>query len=73
MADWKTLKSEVIEVGANNFIEVNLKENPDGQELLGISKGWFTPDGDKRYKTNILISLDKVDELTEKIKSVTNK
>ncbi len=66
MSEWKTLKQETIEVGGNNFVEVNLKQPPEGENLLiGISKGWFTDDGQKRYKNNILFSRDKKDELVK--------
>lgn len=72
MSDWKTLKQETVEVGGNNFIEINLKQPPEGDNLLiGISKGWFTENGQKRYKTNILFSLEKKDELIEKINEVS--
>lgn len=73
MSDWKTLKQETVEVGGNNFIEINLKQPPEGGNfLVGISKGWFTENGQKRYKTNILFSLDKKDEIIEKINSVVD-
>lgn len=71
MSEWKTLKQETIEVGGNNFIEVNLKQPPEGENLLiGLSKGWFTDDGQKRYKTNILFSKDKKDEIIEILKNI---
>jgi len=66
MGDWKTLKQETIEAGGNNFIEVSVKQPPEGENLLiGISKGWFTEDNQKRYKTNILFNKDKRDELVK--------
>lgn len=72
--DWKTLKSKTVEVGGNNFIEINLKQPPEGDNLLlGISKGWFTENDQKRYKTNILISVEDVDEITEAMKEVAKK
>lgn len=64
MSEWKTLKQETIEIGGNNFIEVNVKQPPEGESvLIGMSKGWFTEDGQKRYKANILFSRDKKDEV----------
>lgn len=64
MDDWKTLKQETIDAGGNNFIEVNLKQPPRGDNLLiGISKGWLTNDNQKRYKSNILFSNEKREEL----------
>lgn len=71
MSEWKTLKQETIEAGGNNFIEVNIKQPPEGEnQLIGISKGWFTEDGQKRYKTNILFSKDKRDELVKVLSEI---
>ena len=71
MAEWKTLKQKIIDVGGNNFIEVNLKQPPEADKMLvGISKGWYTEDKEKRYKTNILFSKDKVDEIIAGIKEM---
>ncbi len=71
MAEWKTLKQVEIEAGGNNFIEVNLKQPPEGEnKLIGISKGWKTPQGEKRYKANILFSPEKIDELIETLKNI---
>ncbi|MFW5704545.1 MAG: hypothetical protein ACOCXG_01760 [Nanoarchaeota archaeon] len=71
MSDWKTLKQETIEAGGNNFLEINIKEPPEGETLLiGISKGWYTPEGQKRYKTNILFSKEKRDELVKVLQEI---
>ena len=69
--DWKTLKTKTVEVGGNNFIEINLKQPPEGDNLLlGISKGWFTENNDKRYKANILFDVKRKDELIDAINEV---
>lgn len=74
MADWKTLEVETIEVGGNNFIEVNLKQPPEGDEVLyGISKGWFNESNQKRYKSNILFSQDAKDKLIEALNTLESK
>lgn len=66
MAEWQTLKQQTMEAGGNNFIEVNLKQPPEGETLfIGISKGWYTDDGQKRYKSNILVTKEKRDELVK--------
>ncbi|MEC8220766.1 MAG: hypothetical protein VX028_01730 [Nanoarchaeota archaeon] len=66
MGDWKTLETFEIDAGGNNFIEVNLKQPPEGENtLVGISKGWKTPQEEKRYKANILFSPEKLDELID--------
>ncbi len=71
MSEWKTLKQEIVDVGGNNFIEVNIKQPPENDNLLiGISKGWYTQDGEKRYKTNILFSRDKKEELLKVISEI---
>ena len=71
MSDWKTLKQETVEVGGNNFLEINLKQPPEGDNyLIGLSKGWFTDDGKKRYKTNILFSRDKKDEIVKLLSEI---
>ena len=71
MSDWKTLKTQTIEAGSNNFIEITLKQPPEGENtFIGISKGWMTEEGQKRYKTNILFAKDKKDEIIAAINKV---
>jgi len=73
MSEWKTLKQETVEVGGNNFLEINLKQPPEGENLLiGFSKGWYTEDGKKRYKTNILFSRDKKAEIIKLLEDIDN-
>ena len=52
MVDYTTLKAEEIKYGTNNFIEVARKEI-DGNQFISLSKGYFTPDGQRRYKTGL--------------------
>lgn len=71
MSEWKTLQQETLEVGGNNFIEVSLKQPPQGENILiGLSKGWYTPDNQKRYKANILFSKEKKQELIDLIEKI---
>ena len=71
MTEWKTLKQETIEAGGNNFIEVSLKQPPESElELIAISKGWYTPNEEKRYKANILFSKEKRDEIVSLLNSI---
>ena len=71
MNEWKTLKQETIDAGSNNFLEINLKQPPEGENtLIGISKGWYTQDNQKRYKSNILFSPDKIDDLIEALSKI---
>ena len=69
--EWKTLKQQTIDAGGNNFIEVNVKQPPTGENLLiGISKGWVTESGEKRYKTNLLFSRDKRNEIVKLLQEI---
>lgn len=71
MGDWKLIKQVEIDAGGNNFIEVSLKQPPEGENnLIAISKGWKTPQGEKRYKSNILFSPDKKKELIDVLKAI---
>ena len=64
MSEWKTLKAETVEAGGNNFIEITLKQPPEGDNLfIGVSKGWVNDEGQKRYKTNILFSKEKLGDI----------
>lgn len=71
MSEWKTLKTETVEAGGNNFIEITLKQPPEGDNVfIGISKGWTTEEGEKRYKTNILFNKDKAKDIAAAIEKV---
>ena len=48
MPEFVTIKAEEVKYG-NNFIEMSRKK-VDENEFLMISKGYYTPDGSKRYK-----------------------
>lgn len=69
MVEYKTLKSEEIKYGNNNFIEVATKE-VEGNRFLTISKGYYTPDNNKRYKGGIGLPFDK--EIINKITETLN-
>jgi hypothetical protein len=63
-SDWETLNTKVVDAGGNNFIEVTLKQAPEGQDLfIGFSKGWTNSEGLKRYKSNVLFKIAQKDEL----------
>ncbi len=51
MPEFITIKAEEVKYG-NNFIEVSRKK-VDNNEFLMISKGYFAPDGSKRYKGGV--------------------
>jgi hypothetical protein len=71
MSNWKNLKTKILDAGGNNFIEVSLKLNPEGEKLIAISKGWYTEEKERRYRTNILFALDKAPELVKSILEVS--
>lgn len=52
MVEYTTIKSTEIKYGNNNFLEVARKEI-EGNEFISLSKGYFLPDGTKRYKSGI--------------------
>lgn len=57
-----TVKAEEVKFGKNNFIEVARKKAivEDGEnEFIAISRGFFLPDGTKRFKKSIAIPDDK--------------
>ncbi|MCD6414174.1 MAG: hypothetical protein J7L23_00920 [Candidatus Diapherotrites archaeon] len=52
MVEYTTIKAEEIKYGTNNFIEVARKE-VNGNYFISLSKGYFTPDGQRRYKRGL--------------------
>jgi len=71
MSDWKTKKTEIVDAGGNNFIEVTLKESPEGEDMfIGFSKGWINFEGEKRYKSNILFKVAQKEAIFNAIESV---
>ena len=75
MVDYETVKALKITFGRNNFIEVARKKaiTQEGEnEFLAISRGFFLPDGTKRFKKSIAVP-DEEDVkkfIVEKINSV---
>ena len=70
---WNILKQKEIKVENNGFIEISLKEPPEGSEkLISISKGWFNYKGKKLYKSNILFSIKKRDEIIKILENIEN-
>tara|TARA_Y100000034_G_scaffold136947_1_gene217485 strand:- start:1550 stop:1783 length:234 start_codon:yes stop_codon:yes gene_type:complete len=64
MVEFKTLSSEDVKFGKNNFIEVARKVaiSDEGEnEFISMSRGFFTPEGEKRYSRgkNIALPVDK--------------
>ena len=75
MVEFQTIKAEEVKFGNNNFIEVARKRavTPEGQnEFVAISRGFFAPDGSKRFKRSFTIpdNMEVVNFVCEKIKEM---
>lgn len=60
--EFQTMKAEEIKFGKNNFLEVARKKAVTGEgenEFIAISRGFFLPDGSKRFKKSITIPDEK--------------
>jgi hypothetical protein len=58
MVQFETIKAEEIKFGKNNFLEVARKKATSEQgenEFIAISRGFFLPDGTKKFKRSIAI------------------
>ena len=77
MVEFETIKSEEIKFGRNSFIEIARKvaKTDEGEnEFISISKGFFLPDGTKRFSKgkNVSIPNEKevVEDISKKLKAV---
>ena len=77
MVEFETIKSEEIKFGRNSFIEIARKvaKTDEGEnEFISISKGFFLPDGTKRFSKgkNVSIPNEKevVEDIAKKLKAV---
>ncbi|MCK5023496.1 MAG: hypothetical protein KAS04_04960 [Candidatus Aenigmarchaeota archaeon] len=58
MVTFETVKAEEVKFGKNNFLEVARKKATSEQgenEFIAISRGFFLPDGTKKFKRSIAI------------------
>jgi len=68
MVEFETVKAEEVKFGKNNFIEVARKKavsDNEEREFVSISRGYYLPDGSKRWKASITLPDEK--ERREKI------
>ena len=68
MVEFETVKTEEVKFGKNNFIEVARKKavsDNEEREFVSISRGYYLPDGAKRWKSSITLPDEK--EKREKI------
>ena len=71
--EYETITSEYVDYGRNKFIELSKKRVlPDNAVFLNISKGYYTPEGEKRYQRGIGFppEEDIVNGIIEKLQSV---
>lgn len=75
--EFKTIKAEEVKFGRNSFVEIARKKaiSDEGEnEFISISKGFYTPEGSKRFSRGKNISLpnepDVVKEVSDKLKKV---
>ena len=78
MVTFETVKSEELKFGNNNFIEVALKKavSEDGEnEFISLTRGFFTPNGNKRFKRNFSLPMEKdvIDFVVKKIPEMLKK
>jgi hypothetical protein len=58
MVEFQTVKAEEVKFGKNNFLEVARKKaiaDEGENEFIAISRGFFLPDGTKRFKKSLAI------------------
>jgi hypothetical protein len=62
--EYQTLASDIVNFGKNNFIEIARKKAIAGgteNEFITVARGFYLPDGTKRYKNSVTIpNLDDV-------------
>lgn len=73
--EFETVKAEEVKFGKNNFLEIarkKAKSEGGENEFLSISRGFFLPDGTKRFKRSIAVPVDKeiVEFIAKTIKNV---
>lgn len=71
--EYETIVAEYVDYGRNKFVEVSRKRVlPEGNEFLNISKGYYTPNGERRYQGGIGFPVEEeiVNNLVEKLQSL---
>lgn len=75
MVEFETIKAEEVKFGKNNFVEVSKRKviTPGGEnEFIAISRGYYLPDGTKRWRSSIALpnEKDKREEIANLITSL---
>ncbi|MFN3527948.1 MAG: hypothetical protein ACK4YO_02480 [Candidatus Altarchaeaceae archaeon] len=78
--EYDVIKVETVNFGVNKFVEIARKvpKNEDGtagQEFISVSKGYYLPNGEKKYKEGLGFPSDEriAGEVLEKLKSIIMK
>jgi hypothetical protein len=75
MVEFETLKSKEVKFGKNSFIEISKRKvkTPVGEnEFIAISRGYYMPDGTKRWRSSIALPSEKEkrEKIAEFLKSI---
>ena len=75
MVEFVTIKAEEIKFGDGKFLEVAKKKaiTEEGEnEFVSLSRGFFTPEGERRYRKSFTVPLEKeiIDFIVAKIPEV---
>lgn len=75
MVEFEVIKAEEVKFGKNNFIEVARKKalgEGGDREFISISRGYFLPDGTKKWKSSITLpdEMDKREQIAALLKSL---
>jgi len=73
--EFETIKAEEIKFGRNSFIEVARKvaKTEEGEnEFVSISKGFYTPDGAKKFRTSVALPKEPevLADIADKLKNI---
>jgi hypothetical protein len=74
MVEFQTINALEVKFGKNSFIEVSKRKvvTPLGEnEFIAISRGYYLPDGTKRWRASIALPTEKEkrEEIADLIKS----
>ncbi len=78
--EYKTIEVDYVEYGHNKFLEVSKKQivgsgnTTTGNVFLNISKGYYTPEGERRYQRGIGLPDDRaiIEQLIEKMRGIVS-
>ncbi len=75
MVEFETVTAEEVKFGKNNFIEVARKKavsDNEEREFVSISRGYYLPDGSKRWKSSITLpdEKDKIEKISKILKQI---